>query len=494
MPESNNKSDQTQNAETGSSATTATTEHKNPDGEQSDELKIRSRSLISMVEQLPVGAVFITTDKVTMNHAAEKITGYRCDELKTIDQWFTALHGNDVDQVRRIYEKARAEGFTETSDPISIICKNGSKRWIEFSAYRYDDHEVWLMNDVTDREQYEKQLRTSTERLRSIMDNAAESIIVINEDGLITDFNAASERLFGYHFDEAIGHNVKMLMPSPYREQHDSYIANYIITGKSMFLGQLNKRELPGLRKDGTIIPLELTINRIDHLRLFCGIIRDMSEHKALEKEVADICAREQDRIGQDIHDGLGQQLTGLGMMLSSLKRELARENIPQTEKLDEIISYVQKAAEDSRTISRGLAPMSIETLGLEDALKLLANDIQKTTGIKCTVESGQPVNINDNTITIQIYRIIQEAVNNAVKHANAKNIRIVLKNVDHFEFSVSDDGDGFQVTDDTFLNSLGVRIMRYRAGIIGCNLHIATSPQGTIISCKHVYRGIGQD
>jgi PAS domain S-box-containing protein len=343
------------------------------------------------------------------------------------------------------------------------------------------------MFDVTERVQYETRLRSKEEHLRAIMDNASESIIVINEQGIITDFNPASENLFGYHTDEIIGHNVSILMPSPYREQHNSYIANYLKTGKSLF-GKTNKRQLPGRRKDGTIIPLELTVDRINHLGLFCGMIRDMSENKTLEKQVADIVTREQDRIGQDIHDGLGQQLTGLNMMLSSLKRELLREKIPQASKLDEIISYLQKAAEDSRTLSRGLAPMSIETLGLEDAVKLLARDTIKITGINCTVEIPEPVNINDNTITIQIYRLIQEAVNNAVKHANAKNIAIKMNNTDQFEISVTDDGTGFDMDEEQLMECLGIRIMRYRAGIIGCNLHISTSPAGTCVNCKHIY------
>lgn len=452
-----------------------------------NKLQIQNELLLNMIENLPVGAVFVSPNNITMNKAAEKLTGYQCGELTTVDQWFDTMHGDEADNNREIYESARARGFNETSDPVMIKCKQGSNRFIEFSAYRYDDHEVWLMHDVTARESTAKQLKRSEERLRAIMDNTSESIIVITNEGLVTDFNPAAESMFGYLADEIIGRNVSTLMPSPYREQHDSYIANSLNTDKSK-LGRSNKRELPGLHKSGKVMPLELTINRVDRMGLFCGIIRDLSEHKALEKEVADICTREQDRIGQDIHDGLGQQLTGLGMMLSSLKRELMRANIPQTEKLDEIIMYLQKAAEDSRTLSRGLAPMSIETLGLEDAIKLLAKDIEKTTGIHCSFESPEPVNISDSTITIQIYRIVQEAVNNAAKYANAKNIRITLKNTEHFELSVSDDGNGFQVSDDTFKGSLGIRIMRYRAGIIGCNMHISTSPQGTCVNCKHIY------
>ena len=372
-------------------------------------------------------------------------------------------------------KRDRIAGFPKRTTPVDITRKDGNSRFVEFAAYRFDGHEVWMMHDVTERQQYEKTLKTSEERLRSIMDNAAESIIVINENGLITDYNLAAENMFGYRVDEILGHNVSMLMPSPYREQHDTYLANYLKTGITHIMN--GPRELPGLRKDGSTFQMILSVTKIDHIGLFCGIIRDLSEQKLLEKEVADISTLEQDRIGKDIHDGLGQQLTALSLMTGSLKRELQREQHPQNEKLDEIISYLQQATNDARMLSRGLAPMSIEMLGLEDAIKILANDIQKTSEINCHFESEQPVTISDHTISIQIYRIIQECINNALKHADAKNIRIQLKNTDHFELTVSDDGKGFNVKDKAFNDSLGLRIMRYRADIIGCKLDIESSP-----------------
>ena len=346
------------------------------------------------------------------------------------------------------------------------------------------------MHDVTERQHYEEKLETSENRLRAIMDNAAESIIVIDKKGIITDFNRASKNLFGYRHDETIGNNINMLMPSPYREQHDGYLSNYLETGKTHMLN--HPRELPALRKDGSTFPMEITVTEIGHLGLYCGIIRDLSEQKNLEKEVADICSLEQDRIGQDIHDSLGQQLTGLSLMTSSLKRELERESIPQSKKLDELISFLQHATEDAQMLSRGLAPMSIETLGLEDVVAILIDDIQKSTDINCDLEIQQPLNINDHRITIQIYRIIQEAVNNAVKHAEAKNIHVTLRNTDQFELSISDDGKGFKVSDNKFRKNLGLRIMRYRAGIVGCKLVVESETgKGTTVHCTRLYDSI---
>lgn len=472
--------------EAGRPVAIATTERDISERKVIDALRAESERLQRMVEHLPAGAIYIEKDHITMNHAAELLTGYKRQDITTVDQWFTKLYGKRADHIRHLYDIDRKAGFHKKTVPVDIICKNGDRRFVEFAAYRFDDHEVWLMHDVTERQQYEKTLKKNEERLRAIMDNAAESIVVINESGLITDYNLASEKLFGYSATEAIGQNISILMPSPYREQHNTYLANFLKTGVTRMMNK--PRELPGLRKDGTTFPLELSVTQIDHAGLYCGIMRDLSEQKLLEKEVADISTMEQDRIGKDIHDGLGQQLTGLSLMASSLQRELVRENIPKNEQLDEIIKYLQQATSDARLLSHGLAPMSIETLGIEDAIKILVNDIQKTTGIHCFLELRQTVNISDHTISIQIYRIIQEALNNAVKHANARNIHIKLENTDHFEIAVSDDGKGFEVTDKIFNKSLGLRIMRYRAGIIGCILDIESSPdKGTVVHCKRM-------
>ena len=471
----------------GRTVAIATTERDVTERKQIDKLRLQSERLKGLVEHLPVGAIYVDNNRLTLNRAAETLTGYKRKDLQTLEQWFEKLYGKRSKKIQHRYELDRAAGFPKKTQPMLINRADGDKSFIEFTGYRYDNHEVWLMQDVSKRHHYEKTLKQSEERLRAIMDNAAESIVVIDESGLITDYNLAAEKLFGYNADEAIGHNVSMLMPSPHRERHDSYIANYLTTGISHIMDR--PREMPGLRKDGSIFPLELTVTKIDHIGLFSGIIRDLSERKLLEKEIADISTLEQERIGQDIHDSLGQQLTGLGLMAASLKRELIREKIPKNEQLDEVINYIQKATMDARQLSRGLAPMSIETLGLEDAIKILTNDIQNTTGINCYFEAPQPVNISDHTISIQIYRIVQEAVNNAVKHADASNIHISLSNTDRLEFSISDDGKGFDLTDKKLNNSLGLRIMRYRAGVIGCKLDIESTPgTGTAVNCKGLY------
>ncbi|MGB5600927.1 MAG: PAS domain S-box protein [Gammaproteobacteria bacterium] len=478
--------------ESGRLSAVATTEHEISERElfnhwrAQHELDKRARQierLQRLVENLPAGAVYLDKERMTMNRAAEEITGYERGDLQTLDQWFAKLYGERAAEIRRIYESYRDAGFIETTPPIMITRKNGSQRFVEFAGYRFEDQEVWMMHDMTKRHLYEKALRKSEERLQAIMDNASEAIVVIDGDGVITDFNIAAETLFGYGADETVGRNISQLMPSPYREQHDAYMRHYRETGKSTIMRQ--RRELPGRRKDGLIIPLEITIAEIDHRSLYCGMIRDLTEHKSLEKEIADICTLEQERIGQDIHDGLGQQLTGLSMMATSLKHELEKHELPQATRLDEMIGYLTQAAEEARTLSHGLAPISIMPQGLSDAFSKLAEHIRMTTGINCRFESEQSVENMDVTFSMQLYRIAQEAVNNAVKYANPRNIHIKLENIHGYALTVSDDGSGFNVN-DMMQKRFGLRIMRYRAGIIGFKLEIESSPgRGTAIHCR---------
>ena len=164
----------------------------------------------------------------------------------------------------------------------------------------------------------------SEERLRAILETAVEGIITIDERGLIESFNPAAEKIFGYTAREAIGKNIKLLMPAPYRQEHDGYLNNYRHTGHAKIIGI--GREVTGQRKDGTTFPMDLSVSevRLANRRMFTGFVRDITERKQLEKEIIEISNREQQRIGQDLHDGLCQELAGIQLMCQVLEQKLA--------------------------------------------------------------------------------------------------------------------------------------------------------------------------
>ena len=471
-------------AESGEPVALSTTERDLSERKQLDELRILSQRMLRLVEHLPAGAVYRENNHLMMNKAAEDITGYSRDELATLDEWFIKLYDKQGPEIRRKYNQEREAGFPRKTGPISLTRKNGEQRFVEYSAYKFDGHEVWIMHDVTTRHEYEVVLRDREERLHAVMDNAAEAIVVIGREGVITDFNNAAQTLFGYVASEIIGKNFSMLMPSDYREAYGGYIAWLHKTGESQ---PVNKpREFSGQRKDGSLFQMELTFTQIDHVGLYVGIMRDLSEQRALERQVADISTQEQLRIGQEIHDGLGQQLSGLNMIATSVKRNLARQNRPEAEQLNEITLQLQQAIKTARDLSRGLMPVPVSPKGLKDAIMLLLKNIQDSTGINCRLKANDAFNIKNPAVAMQIFRIVQEAVNNAVKHADARNINVKLSGKgSQYEIAISDDGQGFELH-KAIGTGLGLRIMRYRSSIIGCNLAIESSlGKGTVIHCR---------
>ena len=233
-------------------------------------------------------------------------------------------------------------------------------------------------------------LHDSEERLRAILATAVEGIITIDERGIIESLNPAAERIFGYRSAEVIGQNVSVLMPSPYQEAHDGYLANYLRTGHAKIIGI--GREVVGRRKDGSVFPMSLAVSEVKlaNKRLFTGFVHDVTERNRLEKEILEISEREQRRIGQDLHDGLGQQLTAIEMMCESLKDDLAQPSLKK--QLTGICQHLRNAIGQTRSLAQGLAAFKVEVDGLQAALAALGRDTSSLAGIACGVECDSQI------------------------------------------------------------------------------------------------------
>jgi len=316
------------------------------------------------------------------------------------------------------------------------------------------------------------------ERLRAILETAVEGIITIDERGQIESFNPAAEKIFGYTAAEAIGQNVRLLMPAPHREQHDGYIENYRRTGHAKIIGI--GRETSGRKKDGTIFPVDLSISevRLSDRRIFTGFVRDITERKRLEKENLEISEREQRRIGQDLHDGLCQHLAGIEMLSQVLAQKLAPRSRAAA-RATEIARAVREAISETRLLARGLSPVTLESEGLMSALAELALNTEKLFQTRCEFDCPETVKFPDHAAATHLFRIAQEAVSNAVKHGKAKKIWIQLRQTaDGITVAVTDDGGGFPAKFSPG-SGMGLRIMQARIGMVGGTVTIERLPAG---------------
>ena len=339
--------------------------------------------------------------------------------------------------------------------------------------------------DITERKRTENALAESERRMRAIVETAADAIITIGEDGIIDTFNPAAEKMFGYSSQEAIGQNVKMLMPSPYYEEHDGYISRFLQTGEARLIGL--RREFISQRKDGSTFPVDLAVSKLrDGPRpLFTGFVRDLSERKALQQELLTIHSEEQRRIGSDLHDNVGQKLTGLGMLAGSLAETLQEHSPDDVEAASRLALGIERALEQIRKLSKGLVPVEVDAEGLRAALTDLSETTTRDAGVRCDFDCYKSIRVENNEMATHLFRIAQEAVTNALKHAAPQRVRISLKTTtDRIFLGVEDDGIGFAPA-DWQVPGMGLKIMRYRAALIGATLSIARGKQGgTLLTC----------
>jgi PAS domain S-box-containing protein len=336
-----------------------------------------------------------------------------------------------------------------------------------------------VMRTRTQRRRAATALGDSAERLRAILETAVEGIITIDERGIIESFNPAAERIFGYRAKEVIGKNVSVLMPSPHREQHDTYLGNYLHTGHAKIIGI--GREIVARRKNGTVFPMDLSVSevRLADRRLFTGFIRDITERKRLEKEILEISEREQRRIGHDLHDGLCQHLAGIELMSQVLEQKLARRSKAAAARASDIAKNVREAIGHTRLLARGLSPVTLESEGLMSALQELALSTEKIFRVTCRFDCDPPVLVSDFPAATHLFRLAQEAVSNALKHGQAKRILIRLKEErGQMILSVIDNGSGFSPQRPKS-KGMGLRIMQSRAGMIGGTLAIERNAAG---------------
>jgi signal transduction histidine kinase len=245
-------------------------------------------------------------------------------------------------------------------------------------------------------------------------------------------------------------------------------------------------RELRARRKNGDEFPILLSVTEVPGLGLYTGIVRDVTEQRRLQEELVRVATLEQRRIGQELHDDTQQALTGLGLLAASLTDALRRDGHAGSETAGKLAAGIALANRGVRALAKGLMPVPIEKEGLMTALGELARKTEDDHAIPCRFECPRPVQVADDNTALHLYRIAQEGVTNAVKHARASTIWVGLYAQERsMSLEVRDDGVGIDAQARRG-DGLGLRIMEHRCGLLGGQFSVRSEKdRGTVITCS---------
>ena len=434
----------------------------------------------------------LATDAFESDVRERELLGFAPDEAITGEAVFARIHPDDVGLLRGAIAASVAAHGTYDAEfrvrlPDGTVRQLVTRGRVECGAAGTPVRLAGVTYDATAAREAERALRA--------IETTVDGIITIDDRGRIETFNPAAERIFGYAADEVIGENVRMLMPEPYHSEHDGYLRAYHETGRRRIIGI--GREVSGRRKDGSTFPMDLGVSETPTLGrlLFTGVIRDISERRALEWELLRVQKEEQRRIGQDLHDGLGQMLTGAVLSARRLARRLRAEAGPLAgvgefaDEADEIVVDLKEADRYARDLARGLVPVEIEQGGLPAALEVLAAQAGRLLHIVVTFEGSGAPPVEDPNVAVQLYRIAQEAISNAVRHGRARHVAVtVAPDEGGLRLEVCDDGSGWPgggapggAEAPSPTDGAGLRIMHHRASVLGGVLTFRSTPGGGV-------------
>ncbi len=448
--------------------------------------------------------------------------------LRDVDRWRELIHPDDREEGTDMLARLRA-GENVTVVYRIVRPSDGKIRWIRDSGFPIRDRQgeisrvAGVLQDITADKEQSEALAESEERFRLLIEGAPDHAMFLLDPGnQIIYWSTGAERVFGWSADEALGRNGELIFTPEDRAREQEEKEMQIALRE----GVASDRRWH-LRKDGSRVWIDGIMRRLDdangNLRGFAKIGRDATElHQAeeqlqqshrdletrvlertaqltalneqlqaemkgrmeLEHEILLISERERRRIGQDLHDSLCQELAAASLFLQTAAHKMGKKNPAGSKALEDAARIVNDNVGLARDLARGLHPVELTSQGLANALRELAFRTSQLRSVTCHFECPRQVRIRDEVIALNLYRIAQEAVTNAVKNGKATEIRMkLLRNRKALSLSIRDNGKGFAVS--KIGSGMGLHIMKYRADVIGAEVTIDSVPgKGTTVTC----------
>ena len=347
-----------------------------------------------------------------------------------------------------------------------------------------------LIREVLRQKKLADELGVAHDRYRHTIESVMDAIIAVDEKQNIILFNPSAERMFGLKAENVIGQPLLMLLPERFRESHHSDVQKFKKSdvGSRAMGPQLG---IVGLRSDGTEFPIDSTISQtmINGQRQLTAVLRDVTEHRRAETELREmnhqlrglskslesIREQERTRIARELHDDLGQQLTGLKLELSWLSGRIKEGHLPPEERITEMKQQLDGAISSVRRISTELRPIILDDLGFEEAVKWLVSEFTKRTQIPVSLVLKAEECVSNGDLATTLFRIVQESLTNIARHAEATKVNIALTKEDQqLLLSIADDGNGLSPLLQS--GGFGLVSMRERANALGAKFTISNN------------------
>jgi len=417
------------------------------------------------------------------NPAAEKLFGYPAAELagRNVSLLMPQPHRAAHDGYLANYLKSGQARIIGIGREVTGLRKDGSTFPMDLAVSEVQLKGRTLftgfIRDITARKEAEKALLHYV----ALVESSDDAIVGKTLEGYVTSWNRGAEAIFGYTRGEMVGRHISILFPEE-RLGEEAAIMAKIRQGESVDHFETVRR-----RKDGRLIDISVTISPIrDAGGTIIGaskLARDITDRKQLEREILEVSDREQRRIGHDLHDGLCQHLAGIEMMSQVLESRLAPKVAEAAQRAGEIARHVREAITQTRALARGLSPVTLESEGLASALHEHAVNVEKIFGVRCRLDYDSQVPVSSHAAATHLFRLAQEAISNAIKHGKATEVTLHLKaDPGWIYLGVSDNGLGFAPGKEPSPNGMGLRIMKFRAGMLGGTLTIERNARGGMI------------